>query len=202
MSWKIVIATGNAHKFEELQELLKLPGIEWLSLKDFGDLPDVIEDGDTFEANAQKKAIEYAKATGEWVIADDSGIEIDALEGAPGIYSARFAGKHGDDAANNLLVLEKLQGLPPEQRGAQYVCVLTLASPEGVCVDVRAHWRGQIATALQGEGGFGYDPLFYLPELDQTVGELPAKTKQHLSHRAQAAAKMLEILKKGDSHLF
>lgn len=193
--WKIVIATGNAHKFQELSQLLDLPGIEWLSLKDFDSVPEVAEDGITFEENARKKARAFAEATGHWVIADDSGIAVDALEGAPGIYSARFAGEHGDDQANNRLLLEKLQGLSGEQRRAHYVCVLALCDPDGVCREVRAEWHGWIAQAPAGNNGFGYDPIFYLPELDQTVGEIPEATKQKISHRAQAARKMLAELR-------
>jgi XTP/dITP diphosphohydrolase len=123
------------------------------------------------------------------VMADDSGLEVDALDGAPGVYSARYAGKQGDDAANNRLLLKKLKGVPPEKRKARFVCEIALASPEGILFTVRGTVEGRIIDEQRGEGGFGYDPLFFYPPLDQTFGEIPAEEKNKISHRSQALAK-------------
>src|SRR5690606_12575314 len=153
------------------------------------------EDGDSFAANARLKAIAQARHLGEWVLADDSGIEVDALGGAPGIYSARFAGEPADDEANNRLLLEKLAGLPPERRGAQYYCHVTLADPSG---DIRAEasgiCRGVIREVPDGNNGFGYDPLFEIRELHQTFGRLGPHVKQVLSHRGRAMRALLPRL--------
>ena len=202
----IVLATRNRDKVRELTALLAMRGIRYRSLAAHAGVPAVPETGRTFEANAITKARAVAKATGCVAIADDSGLEVDALDGNPGVRSARFAGRHGDDAANNAKVLRDLQGVPPARRRARYRCVLALASPAhrgttggasparliGVA---RGSWHGRIALAPAGLSGFGYDPLFVVPALGKTVGELSAATKQRLSHRARAARRMLPVLR-------
>jgi XTP/dITP diphosphohydrolase len=189
----LVIGSRNAKKRDELVGLLAPRGIEVKTLADFPDLThEVDEDGDTFEHNARKKATEYAKALGQWVLADDSGVCIDALGGAPGVYSAHYAGKHGDDAANNALVLEKLAGLPPEKRGAHYVAMLVLADPEGVVrTETRGECHGRILTEPFGVGGFGYDPLFEVREYHRTFGQMGPAVKRAISHRSRAMRAML-----------
>ena len=192
----VVIATTNAHKFRELKALLRVPGIRVQSLAAYEGLPVVRETGRTFEANAVKKARALARATGRVVLADDSGIEVAALGGAPGVQSARFAGRHGDDAANNRKVLRLLRNVPPSKRGARYRCVLALAGPAKLWAVADGRWTGRIATAPAGQGGFGYDPIFVLPARGKTVAQLPAATKHRLSHRAQAARRMRAMLRR------
>ena len=165
----IVIATRNAHKVRELQRLLRTPGVRWRSLAAYPHIRMVPERGATFSANAVMKARAVARRTGQWALADDSGLEVAALGGAPGLRSARFAGRHGDDTANNRKLLRVLRHV--------------LAVAEG-------QWRGVIAAQPRGRGGFGYDPLFYVPALRKTVAEIPLTVKNRLSHRAQAAARM------------
>jgi XTP/dITP diphosphohydrolase len=192
----LVVGSRNAKKRDELVALLAPYGIGVQTLADFPDLAhEVEEDGDTFEHNARKKATEYASALGRWVLADDSGVCVDALGGAPGVYSAHYAGTHGDDTANNALVLEKLAGLPPEKRGAHYVAVLVLADPQGlVRAESRGECHGRLRTTPSGAGGFGYDPLFEVREYHRTFGELGPAVKRALSHRARAMRKMLPQL--------
>lgn len=192
----IVLATGNTHKVRELSGLLRVPGIRWRSLKDFPPMPPVREDGATFEANAAKKALAVARATGGYALADDSGIEVQALAWGPGVRSARFAGRHGDDASNNAKLLKVLKGLPPSKRRARYRCVLVIARPGKVIAMARGTWTGRIAEAPRGAGGFGYDPLFVVGESRQTAAELPARTKARLSHRAVAAARLKPALRR------
>lgn len=189
----LVIGSRNAKKRDELVGLLAPRGIGVQTLADFPDLThEVDEDGDTFEHNARKKATEYAKALGQWVLADDSGVCIDALGGAPGVYSAHYAGKHGDDASNNALVLEKLAGLPPEKRGAHYVAMLVLADPSGsIRAEARGECHGRILTETHGGGGFGYDPLFEVREYHRTFGQMGAAVKRAISHRSRAMRAML-----------
>ena len=192
----LVIGSNNAKKRDELVELVGPHGLQVKTLRDFPDQAvDVIENGDTFEANARKKASEQAIALGQWVLADDSGICIDALEGAPGIYSARFSGTHGDDLANNALVLEKLAEVPPERRGAHYVAVITLADPSGeIRAESRGECHGRIVTQPRGENGFGYDPLFELREYHRTFGEMGSAVKRTISHRSRAMRAILPQL--------
>ena len=198
---KIVVATRNAGKVREFAALLAdVQQVSFFSMAEFADVPDVVEDGETFLANAEKKAVAIANATGLWALADDSGLEVDALGGAPGVHSARYAGVHGDDGANNAKLLTALADVDAGGRTARFRCVLTLAEPaEGA--DARVAWRGEgvceghIAGAARGEGGFGYDPLFVPRGHGQTFGELPVATKNALSHRAQAARKFAEWLR-------
>ena len=192
----IVIATGNRHKFRELSTLLRVRGIRWHSLAEFPRAPRVAERGRTFEANAATKARAIARATGLLALADDSGIEVEALGWGPGVRSARFAGAHGDDRANNAKLLRALNGSSTSRRRARYHCVLALADSRGVIATTRGTWNGRIAREPKGRSGFGYDPLFLVPRFGKTVGQLPASAKQRLSHRAVAARRMHPILKR------
>ena len=192
----MVIASGNPHKVRELVALLPLRGARWRSLAEFPSLPRVPERGATFEANATRKALAVARATGLLALADDSGLEVDALRWGPGVRSARFAGRHGDDAANNRKLLRLLAGLPPSRRRARYRCALALADPARVLAVTGGAWYGRIAVAPAGARGFGYDPLFLVPAYGKTVGQLPARVKQRRSHRARAARRMMPVLRR------
>lgn len=189
----LVIGSRNAKKRDELVQLLEPRGIAVKTLADFPDLTlEVEEDGDTFEHNARKKASEYAQALGQWVLADDSGLCIDALDGAPGVDSAHYAGTHGADPANNALVLENLAGVPAERRTAHYVALLVLADPQGeVRAETRGECHGRIVEEPRGSSGFGYDPLFEVCEYHRTFGEMGPAVKQAISHRSRAMRAML-----------
>lgn len=193
---RLVIGSRNKKKLEELQDLLGDPPPELVDLSAFPDVLDVDETGETFEENARLKATGYAKATGEWVLAEDSGLVVPALKGRPGVYSARYAGRHGDDAANNKKLLAELAPLPDHRREAYYVCVAALASPDGdikAAADGRCH--GVIVKEPRGTGGFGYDPLFEIPEYHRTFGELSLRVKQALSHRARAVLQLRSAIR-------
>lgn len=194
---KIVFASRNRGKIKELQALLADSGVTLYSLEDYPDLPDIKEDGNTFLENALKKAKTVAELTGEVALADDSGLEVEILYGAPGIYSARYAGEAGDDRKNILKLLNDLQGVPPAARVAVFRCILVLCRPDGRYEAFEGSWGGRIAEAPAGNGGFGYDPVFYLPERGVTVAELPVETKNGMSHRAKAAAELKIFLEKG-----
>lgn len=194
---KLILATRNLHKVEELQELLGDEEIQILSLKDFSNLPEVVEDGQTFQENALKKARIIAKTTGLPALADDSGLEVDLLDGAPGVYSARFAGLGATDADNNQKLLQLLEGIPDlNSRTARFRSVIALVLPDGSEKVVEGKCEGLILTELRGHGGFGYDPLFYLPEYAQTFAELPMKVKNKISHRGRAFRLILEEIRK------
>ncbi|MDY0000048.1 MAG: XTP/dITP diphosphatase [Polyangia bacterium] len=198
MTRKLVFATRNRGKLVELEALVEPLGIQVLSAADLPSLPEVEEDGATFEENAVKKALAVARASGLPSLADDSGLVVDALGGAPGVRSARFAGPSADDRANNEKLLELLGNLPSEERGAHFCCHMALAdpaSPGGELVHTTSgRCDGQILCAPRGEGGFGYDPLFLVPELGQTFAELPREVKNRISHRAKALLAMRELL--------
>ena len=183
----LVIGTTNAAKGRELEELLAPYGFTVQTLRDYPAALAVEEDGDTFAANAQKKATHQARHLRAWVLADDSGIEVKALDGRPGVYSARYAGESATDAAHNEKLLEELGDLPPERRAARYFCHVALADPQG---ELRAEsaglCTGRITLEPRGTNGFGYDPLFELVEYHQTFGELGPRVKAALSHRARA----------------
>ena len=189
---EVVIATRNRHKFRELKALLAVPGIRWHSLLEFPRVPAVKEPGQTYDANAITKARAVARATNLPSLADDSGLEVDALGGKPGVQSARFAGRHGDDDANNRKLLRLLDGV--RQRSARYRCSLALASPSRLLALTRGTWRGRIAPRPRGRRGFGYDPVFFVPRFGLTVGELPSSVKRRFSHRARAARRMRAAL--------
>jgi XTP/dITP diphosphohydrolase len=193
----LVLGTRNRKKREEIVEILGDLGLELVDLSAWPDAPEVIEDGDTFEANARKKATEVARALGQWVLGEDSGLVVPALKGRPGVYSARYAGRQGDDEANNDRLLAELAPLPDDARRAYYVCTAVLSDPQGMVqavVDGRCH--GVITRERRGAGGFGYDPLFLIPEYHRTFGELSSRVKHALSHRARALAKLRPALRR------
>lgn len=191
---KIVLATKNLNKLKEFKNLFENQNIEFLSLNDFPDLPDVIEDKDTFEGNALKKAQEIFEFTGIMALADDSGLKVDFLNGQPAVYSARFAGEKATAKENNEKLLSLLDGVKPEDRTAQFVCTLALVGKNikelavGIC-------DGKILTNYKGNNGFGYDPLFFYEPLQKTFAELTNEEKNLVSHRAIAFEKMKIILK-------
>jgi XTP/dITP diphosphohydrolase len=204
---KIVIATTNPGKFAELKSMLDL-NIEWLSLSDFPDIREIPEEGRTFAENAHKKALGYAKQTKLWTIADDSGLVVDALGGQPGVKSARFSNEQSRDSngagRNRILldhknmakVLHLLEGIPKEKRTARFVCTLSLASPEKVLIETEGVLEGFIAQQEKGENGFGYDPIFFVPQLNKTVAQLTAEQKNAISHRGNAIRKFKSLLDK------
>jgi len=183
---ELLVASGNKGKLREFGELLKGVVDTILSPADFPGLPEVEEDGLTFEENAIKKARSAALFTGRPVLADDSGLCVDYLEGRPGVYSARFAGEGASDADNNALLLRELAGVPQEQRGAAFHCVIALCQPDGSCQSFDGSLSGAILEVPRGDGGFGYDPLFLVPEYGQTFSELPLEIKNVISHRGRA----------------
>lgn len=193
---KIVLATHNLHKVQELKALLEGEPIEVLSLEDIPDLPDVEETGVTFTENALKKAREICEVTGLPALADDSGLEVDLLNGAPGVYSARFSGPQATHEENNRKLLELLQDHPdPQERTARFKSVIALVMPDGREQVVEGCAEGFILTELRGQEGFGYDPLFYVPEYDGTFAELPLATKNQISHRGRAFVKIVSEIK-------
>jgi XTP/dITP diphosphohydrolase len=178
-----------------MERLVAPLGIVVRTLDDFPDAPEVEETGSTFAENAALKASAVARALSRWTLADDSGLAVDALGGAPGVHSARFAGEHGDDAANNEKVLALLRDVPDEQRGAAFVCHLALADPTGeIRLRVEDRCRGRIVRDLRGAGGFGYDPMFLILEYHRTFGEIGPAAKNLISHRARAFAALLPQL--------
>jgi len=197
-SKKILVASGNPGKIAELKAMLA-SDVKWLSLADFNGVGKVEEDGATFIENACRKAIGYAKATGLWTLADDSGLVIDALAGGPGIESARFSGAKGKDRKlidrqNSAKVLELLEGVPAEKRTARFVCCLCLASSEEILIETQGTLEGIIADAPIGESGFGYDPIFFVPHLNKTVAQLSREEKNAISHRGNAIRKLKPLL--------
>ncbi|MBI3321922.1 MAG: RdgB/HAM1 family non-canonical purine NTP pyrophosphatase [Candidatus Omnitrophica bacterium] len=192
----IVIATRNRHKFRELTSLLALPHIRWHSLTEFPSVAAADESGGTFDANAIQKAQAVARATGHLALADDSGLEVEALGWGPGVRSARFAGRHGDDRANNAKLLRLLARIPRHKRRARYRCSLALTDGAQAIVVTRGVWNGRIALSPRGRRGFGYDPVFLVPRVGKTVGQLPASMKRRLSHRAHAARRLRPALRR------
>lgn len=196
-SQTIVLASRNKKKTQEVAALLATIGFDVIPVTEFPDVPEVVEDGQTFAENAAKKATEVAIALNQWVIGEDSGLCVDALNGAPGIYSARFSGEHATDADNNRKLLQELAEVPEEQRGAGYVCSVALSDPAGkVTVVAEGTCRGRILSDARGEGGFGYDPYFLIPEYHCTFGQLSPLVKRQLSHRARAFHQFLPRLQK------
>jgi len=194
---KLLIATTNAGKFAEVKAFFDALPLEILSLKDLGRWPEVVEDGASFEANALKKAKTLARFLGLVTLADDSGLEVDALDGAPGIYSARYAGEEGDDRKNNEKLLAAMKEVPEDKRGARFVCALALCAPDANGQQewvFRASCEGRIAFALKGQNGFGYDPLFFYPPFGKTFGEIDRETKATVSHRGKALRKLAQTL--------
>ena len=192
----LVVGTRNRKKREEIMAILSGLDLELNDLTSRPDAPEVVEDGTTFVENACKKAVELAHYLKEWVLGEDSGLVVPALNGRPGVYSARYAGKQGDDAANNARLLAELAPLPDSARAAYYVCTAALADPAGnVVAVVEGRCHGVILRAARGTGGFGYDPLFLIPEYHQTFGELSACVKHALSHRGRALTQLRPALR-------
>lgn len=194
MTRKLLIATGNRGKFQEYCQLLRGVPYQLTSLRDEAIEADAEETGTTYEQNATLKAAGYARVSGLLTLADDSGIEVDALDGGPGVGSARFGGLGLSDADRVRLLLARLQGVPPARRGARFVCVIALLGPDVPLQLVHGECPGTIAPEPRGEGGFGYDPVFFLPELGVTVAELPPEQKNRVSHRGKAAAAARQVL--------
>ncbi len=186
---KLLLATSNRHKVEEIKYILADTDFIIYTLHDFPEIILPPEDGATFEANASIKALAAAKATGLLTLADDSGLEVDYLSGAPGVYSARFAGEEKNDVANNAKLLRLLEGVPRQGRTARFRCAIAIALPGGGVKVCNGCCEGIIGEKPVGEGGFGYDSLLYLPQLDKTVAQLSMAEKNTLSHRAKALAK-------------
>jgi XTP/dITP diphosphohydrolase len=182
----IVLATGNSKKLVEIKDLLKDFPVAIKSLADFGPMPEPVEDGATFDDNAYKKALHYAKVLGLPCLADDSGLVVDALDGRPGVYSARYAGVGATDWDNCEKVLQEMAG--KENRSAHFVCVLSLATPGGPALTWEARCDGELTTERRGASGFGYDPIFFYPELGKTFAEISMEEKSQVSHRGRALA--------------
>lgn len=197
---RLLFASGNPHKLEEVRAVLEPLGIEILGLDSLAEsLPEPEENGETFEANARIKALEYAAMTGQVCLADDSGLEVDALDGAPGIYSARFAGigsnREERDAANNEKLIKLLADVPMSERSARFVCSMCLATPEGrVLAETRGTFDGVITDEARGEYGFGYDPHLFLPDRSCTSAELMPEEKNARSHRGAASRLMCDAI--------
>jgi XTP/dITP diphosphohydrolase len=186
MAGQLIIATGNLHKLKEIREIFSIPRLTLVGLEGVPGAPEVEEDRDTFEGNAIKKAATLAAFSGAWTMADDSGLEVDALGGAPGVYSARYAGEPADYTANNVKLLRELSGAT--NRSARFRCVIALCTPEGEVRTVEGCCEGCIATSERGAGGFGYDPLFIPAGHDTTFAEMTAEAKNAISHRGRALA--------------
>ena len=194
---QLLVATTNPGKFAEVEAYLKQLPLEVLSLKSLERYPEVDEDGATFEENALKKARTLAEFSGLLTLADDSGLEVDALNGAPGIYSARYSGAEGNDEKNNEKLLHELRQVPEEKRAARFVCALALCDPRGGDMKswtVRQSCEGRIGFEFKGANGFGYDPLFFYPPFGKTFGEIDRATKATVSHRGKALKNLAELL--------
>lgn len=197
---EIVIATRNIKKLEEIREIMKGLKLKFLTISDFPGAPYINEDGKTFLENAAKKAVKLAKFTGKPALGEDSGLCIDALGGAPGIYSSRFSGRQAgrdkSDLKNNLKVLRLLKNVPPRKRAAHYVCAVALADKNGLICAVGGRCGGFIGSSMKGAYGFGYDPLFIIPEYKKTFAQLGPAIKHKISHRKKALKKLLPIVRK------
>lgn len=197
----MVLATRNRHKGEELASLLGDLGVRIHTLEEFPSAPEVEEDGDTCRANAVKKAIEIARATGLTAVADDTGLDVDALDGRPGPFAARYAGERATYEDNCRKLLRELEGVPHERRTARFLTVAAVASPAGEVQTTEGVLNGLIAESCRGERGFGYDPVFYVPELGKTLAELTPEEKNRISHRAKAFAQVRELLRSIIDHV-
>ena len=184
----ILIATTNAGKLREVQAILASLPVRLESLADHLPLPEPVEDAETFEGNARLKALHYARLTRRLALADDSGLEVDALNGRPGVHSSRFAGPLGDSDANNAKLIRELGDVPPDQRTARYQCVMVLANGAGVLATASGKWEGLIVDEARGANGFGYDPHFFVPKCGMTAAEMAPPEKNRLSHRGLALA--------------
>ena len=196
MSGRLLLATRNPGKLAELQRLLEsaVPGVAVVGLRDVPEYPEAPETGATFAENALLKAREAVRYTGLPAVADDSGLTVDALNGMPGVLSARWSGRHGDDPANTALLLGQLADVPDERRGAAFVCAAAVVTPEGAERVLERSWRGQVVREGRGSNGFGYDPVFLPDGLERTAAELTAAEKDALSHRGQAFAALVPLV--------
>ena len=192
MKQKLVLATNNQHKVIEIKNILDGLNIDILTLESFPDIPEVIEDGATIEVNAEKKALEIYNATGIMTLADDTGLEVEYLDGAPGVYSSRFAGENVTYEMNNQKLLEMLHDIPWEKRQAKFRCVMAIIK-EGNVNLLEGNCTGYILNEKRGEKGFGYDPVFYVPEYEQTFAEMPMSLKNTISHRGKALKKVTQF---------
>ncbi len=197
----ILVATGNPGKLVEISAMLDIAA-RWLTLKDFPGISEVVEDGRTFEENARKKALGYAGQTGLWTLADDSGLEIDALHGEPGVHSARYCGLSKEaadrktlDRLNNEKVLNLLRSTPDSRRTGRFICCLCLASPRTILLETRGQCEGQILESPRGNNGFGYDPIFFVPAMNRTIAELTTPEKNAVSHRGNALLQLKPLLR-------
>jgi len=193
---RLLLATRNAGKLAELRRLLEsaVPGVEVVGLQDVPDYPEAPETGATFEENALLKAREAVRYTGLPAVADDSGLTVEALNGMPGVLSARWSGRHGDDDANTALLLGQVADVPDERRGAGFVCAAALVTPDGTERVIEREWRGRLDRAKRGANGFGYDPVFVPEGLHVTAAELPPEEKDARSHRGQAFAALVPVI--------
>ncbi len=191
---KLLVATGNAGKLKEIRALLADCSIDIVGLNDLDSPPEVVEDGKTFTENACKKAREMAAFSGLLTLADDSGLAVEALDGAPGVHSARYAGVQGDDTANNRKLLKEMDAVPDSERKAAFICVMALAEPDGSCRTFDGQISGLLLREERGTGGFGYDPLFLVPEYGKTTAELSLDIKNRISHRGNALRQVLPVL--------
>jgi XTP/dITP diphosphohydrolase len=196
MSPELVVATKNKKKLGEIRDLLKKYKVTVSSLADYPGAPRIVENGKTFAANAAKKALVISRFTGKLTLGEDSGLCVNALGGAPGVYSSRFSGKDKNDAKNNRRVLDLLKGLPASKRRAHYTCAVALADASGLIAVVEGKCYGRIGFELQGTSGFGYDPLFILPAYNKTFAQLGLSIKHRLSHRFRALEKAKKIIQK------
>ncbi|MDO4168280.1 MAG: XTP/dITP diphosphatase [Lachnospiraceae bacterium] len=194
MKKRIIFATGNEGKMKEVRMILADLDYEIVSMKEAGVEIEIIEDGETFEENALIKASAIAKETGELVLADDSGLEIDYFDKAPGVYSARYLGEDTPYDIKNGIILERMEGVEEEKRTARFVCVIAAVFPDGTSKTVRGTIEGMIGYESRGENGFGYDPIFYLPEYGCTSAEIPLEEKNKISHRGKALKQIKEFL--------
>jgi XTP/dITP diphosphohydrolase len=197
---KILVATTNPGKLKEISEMLDFD-VDWKSLKDFSGVKEIEEDGKTFQENARKKAMGYARQTGLWTLADDSGLVVDALGGLPGVNSARFSGVKDSnrgllDHKNMTKLLDLLKDVPDEKRTARFVCCLCLASPEKVLAETSGTLEGVIIRKEEGSNGFGYDPVFFIPQKEKTVAQLNSEEKNKISHRGQAIMHLKPVMSK------
>lgn len=191
----MIVATRNKGKVCEIREALKGLSLRIYSLSNFSDVPAIKEDGKSFTENALKKARFYSKYFGKLTLADDSGLEVDCLKGMPGIYSARYAGEGASSRENNRKLLKEIKGIPLSKRGASFQCTMAMVSPDGREAIEEGGCRGRIGFKEKGKRGFGYDPLFILPQYGKTMAELPLKEKNRISHRGKALRKIKKIIK-------
>jgi len=191
---KIVIATSNKNKLLEIRDkFLPISGLDIVPLAEYKDIPEIIEDAGSFRGNALKKARIIRDFTGEISLADDSGLVVDALNGEPGVYSARYGGENATDIDRYKIILEKMRGVEPEKRGARFICAIAMAFPDGREFTTEGICEGMISSGPAGSGGFGYDPVFYIPALKLTMAEITLEEKNRISHRAKALESAYKI---------